>query len=120
MEYVNKRRQIFLSLSKLGCGLQEINSREIRLHLTFSANWNKLDRVSKKSEFILKVAFSLPLPWSMLKLPIKRSRQREYCFTIIICGLHVLINSILFYIILFLTRGAQNYGYVLTAVFLKN
>ena len=48
MEYANKRRQIFLSLSKLECGLQEINSREIRLHLTFSANWNKLDRVSKK------------------------------------------------------------------------
>ena len=70
------------SLSKLECGLQEINSREIRLHLTFSANWNKLDRVSKKSEFILKVAFSLPSPSSMLKLPIKRWRQREYCFTI--------------------------------------
>ena len=36
MEYANKRRQIFLSLSKLEWGLQEINSREIRLHLTFS------------------------------------------------------------------------------------
>ena len=70
---VNKRRRIFLSLSKLECGLH-INSRKIRLHLTFSANWNKLDRVSKKREFIFKVAFSLPSPSpspsAMLKLPI--------------------------------------------------
>ena len=79
---VRKQATTFLSLSKLECGLQEINSREIRLHLTFSGNWNKLDRVSKKSEFILKVAFSLPSPWSMLKLPVKRWRQREYCNTI--------------------------------------
>ena len=79
---VRKQATTFLSLSKLECGLQEINSREIRLHLTFSGNWNKLDRVFKKSEFILKVAFSLPSPWSMLKLPIKRWRQREYCNTI--------------------------------------
>ena len=43
MEDVNKRQQTFLSLSKLKCGLQEINSREILLHLTFSANWNKRD-----------------------------------------------------------------------------
>ena len=32
-------------LSKLESGPQEINSREIRLHLTFSVNWNKLNRV---------------------------------------------------------------------------
>ena len=38
MEDVNKRRRIFLSLSKLECGPQEINSREIRLHLSFSAD----------------------------------------------------------------------------------
>ena len=69
MEYVNKRRQICLSLSKLECGLQVINSREIRLHLTFSVNWIKLDRVCKKSEFILKVAFSLPSPRLMAKAP---------------------------------------------------
>ena len=69
MEHVNKRRQICLSLSKLEYGLQVINSREIRLHLTFSANWIKLDRVCKKSEFISKVAFSLPSPWSMAKAP---------------------------------------------------
>ena len=66
---VNKQRRIFLSLSKLECGLQ-INARKIRLHLTFSANWNKLDRVSEKREFIFKVAFSLPSPSSMRKLPI--------------------------------------------------
>ena len=40
MKDVNKWQQIFLSLSKLECGLQEINSREIHLHLTFSGNWN--------------------------------------------------------------------------------
>ena len=30
------RRRIFLSLSKLECGPQEINSREIRVHLTIN------------------------------------------------------------------------------------
>ena len=39
--YGNKRRRISFSLSKLECGPQEINLREIRLHLPFSANWNK-------------------------------------------------------------------------------
>ena len=52
MEDVNKRRRIFLSLSKLNCDHQEINSREIRLHLTFSVNWNKCDKFWKKREFI--------------------------------------------------------------------
>ena len=37
MEDVNKRRGISFSLSKLECGPQEIDSREIRLHLPFSA-----------------------------------------------------------------------------------
>ena len=32
MEDVNKRRQTFLSLSKLECGPKEIKSREIGLH----------------------------------------------------------------------------------------
>ena len=44
----NKRRRIFLSLSKLECGPQEINSREIHLHLTFLANWNKFVKFEKK------------------------------------------------------------------------
>ena len=35
MEDVNKRRRISFSLSKLECGPQEINSREIRLHYHF-------------------------------------------------------------------------------------
>ena len=35
------RRRIFLSLFTLECSPQEINSWEIRLHLTYSANWNK-------------------------------------------------------------------------------
>ena len=44
MEYVNKRQQISFSFSKLECGPQEINSKEIRQHLPFSANWNKRDK----------------------------------------------------------------------------
>ena len=47
MEDVNKRRRIFLSLSKLKCGPHEINSREIRLHFTFQVNWNKRGKVEK-------------------------------------------------------------------------
>ena len=46
-EDVNKRRRISFSLSKLECGPQEINSREIRLHLPFSAKWNKRDKLWK-------------------------------------------------------------------------
>ena len=45
MENVNKERRIFLSLSKLESGRQEINSRETRPHFTFSVNWNKRDKV---------------------------------------------------------------------------
>ena len=42
MEDVNKRRRIFLSLSKLESGPQEINSREyICLHLKFSERLKK-------------------------------------------------------------------------------
>ena len=51
MEDVNERRRISYSLSKLECGFQEINSREIRLHLPFSPNWNKRDKDWKKREF---------------------------------------------------------------------
>ena len=47
MEVVNKRRRNFLTLSKLVCFPQEINSREIYLHLIFLANWNKRDKVWK-------------------------------------------------------------------------
>ena len=65
---VNKRRRIFLSLSKLECGPQEINSREIRLHLSFSADWNKRDNVWK-TRMPFKLTFSLPSPSSLLKLP---------------------------------------------------
>ena len=43
-EDASKRRRISFSLSQLECGPQEINSREIRLHLPFSANWNKRDK----------------------------------------------------------------------------
>ena len=77
MEDVNKRRRISFSLSKLECSPQEINSREIRLHLPFSANWNKRTRQRlEKRKFILKLTFSLPLPSSMLKLPIPIAKVR--------------------------------------------
>ena len=35
MEDVNTRRRIFLSLSTIGCSLQQINSRKFHLHLAF-------------------------------------------------------------------------------------
>ena len=70
MKDVTKRQRIFLSLSKLNCGHQEIISREIRLHLTFSVNWNKCDKFWKKREFVFKVTSLLPSLSSMLKLPI--------------------------------------------------
>ena len=45
---VNKRRRISFFLSKLEGGPPEISSREMLLHLPFSANWNKRDKVWKK------------------------------------------------------------------------
>ena len=76
---LNKRRRIFPHLSKLECSPQEINSREIRLHLTFSANCNV------KSEFILKVTFSLPWPALMLLTSLfkgdRRAERKEYHFS---------------------------------------
>ena len=57
MEDVTKRRRIFLSFSKLGCGPQEINSRKIRLHLLFSADGNKRDNVWKKANALSKLRF---------------------------------------------------------------
>ena len=47
LQDTNERRRIFLSLSKLECGPQEVNSAEIRLRLTFSAKWKK--KKSRKS-----------------------------------------------------------------------
>ena len=47
MEDVNKRQRIFLSLLNLACGPQEINSREIRLHLAFSAIWDNATKLEK-------------------------------------------------------------------------
>ena len=56
-EDVTKRRRIFLSFSKLGCGPQEINSRKIRLHLTVSVDGNKRDNVWKKANALSKLRF---------------------------------------------------------------
>ena len=80
IEDVNKRRRIFLSLPRLECSPQEDNSTEIRLHLTFLANWNKCDKVWKKLEFILKVTFSLPSPSSVLKLPNLAFQVRTFIY----------------------------------------
>ena len=90
MENVNKRRRISFSLSKLECGPQEINSREIRLHLSFSANWNKRDKDWKKREFILKLTFSLQLPSSMLKLPMNSNAKifLAYFVEILLCAVN--------------------------------
>ena len=44
MEEVNTHDE-FLSISKLGRGLQELNSRKFHLHLTFKASWNNFDDV---------------------------------------------------------------------------
>ena len=49
MEDVNKRRRISFSLSQLECGPQEINSREIRLHLPFLAIGINATKIEKKT-----------------------------------------------------------------------
>ena len=67
MEDVNKGRRIFLSLSVLKGGPQEINSWDIRLHLTFQETGINVAKC-KKREFSFKVMFSLLSLWSMLKL----------------------------------------------------
>ena len=80
VEGLHKGRRTFHRLSKLECSPQDINSREIRLHLTFSANCNY------KPEFILKVTFSLPSPASMLLGSLskgdRRAERKEYHFSI--------------------------------------
>ena len=84
VQEVNTRRRIFLSLSKSEWGPncstdpQEINCREIRLHLTFSANWKKKTRQShwKTREFVLKVIISSAVAAvnaTRLKLPSQSS-----------------------------------------------
>ena len=61
MEDVKKRERILLPLSKLECGPQEINSREIRLHLQcqqigISATKFEKTRIHFKSEVFDAVA----------------------------------------------------------------
>ena len=63
---VNEWPQSFLSLSKLEGGPQGINFREIRLHVTFSADWKKRDKVRKNANWFLKWLSRLPSPSSML------------------------------------------------------
>ena len=65
--------RIFLFLSKLWCGQQEINSREIHLHLPFFGRCNKPEKKSEKTKrrihFNIIVMFRLPSPQSLLKRP---------------------------------------------------
>ena len=68
MEDEDKRRRISFSFSKVECAAQEINSREIRLDLPFSANWNKRDGVWKTG-IHFKATFSLPFPLVDAKAP---------------------------------------------------
>ena len=62
---------IFLSLSKLLGGPQELNSREIHLHLPFYVRCNIREKSLKEQtrEFILIVTFTLPSRQSLLKRP---------------------------------------------------
>ena len=46
--------KIFLSLSKLECGPQKFNSREIRLLSTFSAKFNECDYIQEKTRIHFK------------------------------------------------------------------
>ena len=87
MEDVNKRRRIFLSLSKLECGPQEINSREyICLHLKFSERLKKT-RIHFKSGVFAAVAHScglvtgpgVPRGFSSYKLLQVQSSQKSFC-----------------------------------------
>ena len=80
MEDANKRRRISFSLSRLQCGPQEINSREIRLHFPFSANWNKRDKDWKKKGIHFKTdvfaavaVVDAKTPYFALKRPGKKS-----------------------------------------------
>ena len=57
---VNRRQRIFLSFSKLECGPQEINSREIHLHLTFSADLDikRVNVLKNANAFSYSVVFA--------------------------------------------------------------
>ena len=93
---VNQRQRIFLSLSKLECGPQEINSREICPQLALSANQSEHDKVGKNAHSILKrrsrcrrrcrcQGSPIALRWEdlLLQLPFKRTsypRLAEFFF----------------------------------------
>ena len=83
MEDVNERRRISVSLSKVECAPQEINFREIRLHLPFSSNWNKRDSVWKtgihfKSDVFTAVAVVDAKAPSSLPRTSGRTRERGF------------------------------------------
>ena len=63
---VNKQQQIFLSLSKLKCCSQEINSRGIFTYIKHF-HWNEI-KATKFWDLQIQVTFSLLLPKWMQKL----------------------------------------------------
>ena len=73
MDDVNTRRLIFLSLSKLGCGLQEFNSRKFHLHLIFRENLYIIARMFQKTRIHFKSDVFAAVAVSLLKLPLKNT-----------------------------------------------
>lgn len=70
---INTWWQIFLFLSKLWCGPQEINFRKIHLHFPFLVRCNKpakkYEKTNRRIHFSITVMFTLPSPQSLLKRP---------------------------------------------------
>ena len=78
--------RIFLSPPKLECGAQEINSWKIRLHLTFSANWHKRDKVWRNANLFQKWRFGAvavvdaKAPLTLEIVTCKLAATKEYRF----------------------------------------
>ena len=51
LEEENTQRRIFLSLTKLGCAPQKINSAKIHLHWTLKTSWTKRSLLTQTSYF---------------------------------------------------------------------
>ena len=69
MEEVNTRRGIFLSLSKLGCGLREFVSGKFHLHLTLK----QVGLIATTFDETRIMTFSLPSPSPLLNFPITKA-----------------------------------------------
>ena len=64
------RRRIFVSLCKLGCGLQEFNSRIFQLHLTFK-QVGIVATTFEKTQIHLDSDVSAAVAFVVVKLPMK-------------------------------------------------